>query len=58
MQKKLGDVFIGYEKDTAASIVLQVCNDHATDDVTSMQITIMDSCKNILLQVGFQLFCV
>ena len=48
---KLGDVFIGYEKDTASSIVLQVCTEHSDDDVTSMQIDIMDQCKNILLQV-------
>ena len=31
-QPKVGDVFIGYHADTAASITLQVCQSYNTDD--------------------------
>ena len=31
-QPKVGDVFIGYHADTAASITLQVCQIYDTDD--------------------------
>jgi len=31
-QPEVGDMFIGYHADTAASIVLQVCQSYDTDD--------------------------
>ena len=31
-QPQVGDVFIGYHADTAASITLQVCQSYNTDD--------------------------
>ena len=47
---QLGDVFIGYERDTAASVVLQVCNKKPSDDEESL-LPIMEQCEFILLQV-------
>ena len=48
---QLGDVFIGYEKDTAASVVLQMSNE------MSANVDLLDRCKHVLLQVSLSLNC-
>ena len=53
-ETSLGDIFIGYENDTAASIVLQTSQDRdvtETEDMDDDNNAILERCKYILLQV-------
>ena len=51
-ETSLGDIFIGYENDTAASIVLQTSQDRDVTETEDMDDdNILERCKFILLQV-------